>query len=258
MEGWNILILVLAGAAAGFVNSIAGGGTILTFPTLILLGMNSIEANATSTVALIVGIGGSVYGYRRQIPAVQPWLAELAPCSVIGGLLGGVLLTVTPTHIFDRLVPFLILFATLLFMTQGFISRRLSAGGSLLAPVNGRMHGAVILFQFLIALYGGYFGAGIGILMLATLGWIGLNDIHQMNTVKTVLGGLINIVAAAYFAYKGLVDWGNMGLLALGAVPGYYAGSVFSQKIAPERVRQMITGTGLLMATYLFYQKFLR
>ena len=250
--------MVLAGAAAGFVNSIAGGGTILTFPTLILVGMNSIQANATSTVALIFGVGGSLYGYRRQMPAVRSWLVELSPCSLIGGLLGGILLTVTPTTIFDRLVPFLILFATVLFMTQGFISRRLAADGTLFPLVNGRMHGAAIFFQFLIALYGGYFGAGIGILMLATLGWIGLKDIHQMNTVKTVLGGLINIVAAAYFSYKGLVDWGNMGLLALGAVPGYYAGSVFSQRISPERVRQMIAGIGLLIASYLFYQRFLR
>ena len=258
MEGWSILILVLAGAAAGFVNSIAGGGTILTFPTLILVGMNSIQANATSTVALIVGIAGSVYGYRGQLLAVRPWLAEMAPCSVIGGLLGGVLLTVTPTRFFDGLVPFLILFATVLFMVQGLIARRFSAGGSLLPKANGRMHWAAILFQFLIALYGGYFGAGIGILMLATLGWIGLKDIHQMNTVKTILGGLINVVAAAYFVCKGLVDWGNVGLLALGALPGYYAGSVFSQKIAPGRVRQLIAGVGLLMAAYLFYQRFLR
>ncbi len=250
------MALILAGGAAGFVNAIAGGGTLITFPTLILAGMNSIMANATSTVALIFGITGSVYGYRRQIPAVKSWLVELTPWSVVGGLIGGVLLTVTPTRIFDGLVPFLILFATLLFMAQGMITRRFAPEGNLFRTADGRTHGAAILFQFLIALYGGYFGAGIGILMLATLGWIGLRDINQMNTVKTILGGLINIVAAAYFVWKGLVDWGNVGLLTLGALPGYYIGSAFAQKIAPARVRQLIVWIGLLMTAYLFYQRF--
>ena len=122
----------------------------------------------------------------------------------------------------------------------------------------GKTHWAAILFQFCIALYGGYFGAGIGILMLATLGLIGLQNIHQMNTVKTILGGLINVVAAVYFICKELVDWPDVLLLALGAVPGYYAGACFTQKISPVRVRQLITWIGLLITGYLFYQRFVR
>jgi len=253
MQG-HVILLLLAGAGAGFVNAIAGGGTLLTFPALLLAGMGGVQANATSTVALIVGIGGSVYGYRGQMRAVRSLIWEFTPCSLLGGLLGGILLTLTPPGLFDCLVPFLVLFATLLFMGQGLFARcRIGWGRA----DQGRPQWPALLLQFFIALYGGYFGAGIGILMLATLGFIGLHDIHEMNAVKTILGGLINIVAALYFMAMGLVDWGMVALLALGALPGYYVGSMFSQSIPPVRVRQLISLIGLGIAGVMFYRRFI-
>lgn len=257
METHHILAIAVSGIIAGFMNAIAGGGTILTFPTLLFVGMNSIEANATSTLALMVGIAGSVYGYKKQIPAIRPWLKHLTPVSVLGGVAGAVLLTLTPPAFFDKLVPFLILFATVLFLSQRFFAQKAaqaifhtSATGEHKSPWG------LIAFQFVIALYGGYFGAGIGILMLASLGFMGLQDIHQMNTLKTILAGWINLVAALYFIWQGLIHWPVAGILALGATAGYYGGSVFSQKISPALVRKLIGAIGLAIAVWLFIDRF--
>jgi uncharacterized membrane protein YfcA len=247
----SLLVLFAAAGIAGFVNAIAGGGTILTFPTLLFLGVNSIVANATSTLALILGNFGSVYGFRRQIPAVRHWLINFIPVSLAGGVLGSALLTFTPTKIFDGLVPFLLFFATVLFMAQNFFAHHFVGTEEQRKPAP-----AAYVAQFLISVYGGYFGAGIGILMLATLGVIGLRDIHNMNTVKTVLSCLINLVAALYFIACGLIDWPKMWIMAAGALPGYYLGSVFAQSISPRTVRRIISSVGLAITAWLFYQKF--
>src|SRR5437870_3792109 len=194
---WTEMVgLFVAAAAGGGINAVAGGGTLVTFPTLLLFGTAPIVANATSTLALVIGTSGSLYGYRRHLPAVRPWLWRFMPVSVVGGLIGGVLLTLTSNRTFSKLVPFLIFFATVLFMAQGFVRKLVhyeayrAEGGKQTA-----VWGAVV-FQFAVALYGGYFGAGIGILMLASLGFIGLANIYEMNTLKTILGSLINLFAA--------------------------------------------------------------
>ena len=199
MDVSRAAILLGAGALAGLMNSIAGGGTIVTFPALIVSGLSSIVANATSTIALLPGTVSMVFGYRRNIPAVRRWLKLFAPVSLVGGLIGGILLVHTPTRVFDWLVPFLILFATILFMANATFSRFFRPKGN--EPSRQWLWGAMA-FQFAVALYGGYFGAGIGILMLASLGMLGFADVHEMNTVKTILGFLINIVAAVYFALR--------------------------------------------------------
>ena len=196
-----------------------------------------------------------MYGYRRQIPLIKAWLKRFVPVSVLGGLLGGILLTRTREETFARLVPFLILFATILFLLQGSFRRRAGGSESTRAPSR---HGLVLalVFQFLVAIYGGYFGAGIGILMLASLGFLGLTDIHEMNSLKTVLGSLINQVAALYFIFYGLIDWPKMGVMTVGAVAGYFLGAHFSQRIAQRRVRQIITAIGFLISAVLFYKEF--
>jgi len=250
--------LALSGAAAGVINAVAGGGTLLTFPTLLFFGTPPIVANATSTVALLVGTVGSVYGYRGHLDAVKPWLWRFGPVSVVGGLLGGAILTYTSNKTFSRLVPFLILFATILFLTQGLF-RRL-AGLDKSRP-NPRGHHAVwgaVLFQFAVALYGGYFGAGIGILMLASLGFLGLSNIYEMNALKTVLGSLINVVAALWFIAAGLIHWPKAGVMTVGALAGYYLGSHYSQRISQRRVRQIVTGIGFALSAVTFYEQFLR
>jgi hypothetical protein len=157
------------------------------------------------------------------------------------------------------LVPFLILFATLLFLAQGAFGRWASSqsgGPEHASAPPGRLWTAV-LFQFAVAIYGGYFGAGIGILMLASLGFIGLSHIHEMNTLKTVLGSLINVVAAVWFIAAGLIDWPRASVMTLGAVCGYFLGAHYAQQIPQRRVRQIITAIGFLLSAITFYQEFI-
>ncbi len=251
MDLSRVVILLGAGALAGAMNSIAGGGTIVTFPSLILSGLSSIVANATSTIALLPGTISSVFGYRRNIPAVRRWLRLFAPVSLVGGLIGGVLLVQTPSAVFDTLVPFLILFATILFMANTTVARFFRPGST--GPSNRWLFGATV-FQFGVALYGGYFGAGIGILMLASLGMLGFKDVHEMNTVKTILGFLINIVAALYFILSGIVNWGSAGIMAVGTVAGGFSGAHFAQKVEQRKVRWIITGIGLVLSAVMFYR----
>jgi len=251
------LVALAAGAClAGAMNSIAGGGTIVTFPLLIAFGMPAIQANATSTVALTVGIFGSVYGYRQNLPAVKPWMRLFAPLSIVGGLLGAWLLTVTSEKFFNDLVPFLILFATVLFLLGNVIGRLVGFDGDEPATHHPAKRLTASMVQFGVAVYGGYFGAGIGILMLAAFALIGLKNIHEMNAIKTVLGGLINVVAAVYFVLAGLVNWPEAVVMMIGSSVGYYGGAAFTQKIPQRHVRFLIAAIGLLLSAVFFWRQF--
>jgi uncharacterized protein len=254
----EIISLTAAAGAAGVVNAIAGGGTLITFPALLAFGTPSIIANATSTLALVIGTVGSVYGYRQHLGRIRPWLKQFVPVSLLGGVLGGILLTITREQTFTHMVPFLLLFATLLFMAQGLFRR--FAGVNLeinrAATFPHKTVWVAVTFQFFVALYGGYFGAGIGILMLASLGCLGMADIHEMNGLKTVLGALINWVAAFYFILAGLIDWPRAAVMTVGALVGYFVGSHYSQRISQNRVRQIITAIGFIITAVLFYERF--
>lgn len=255
MSWLEILSLFTAAFAAGGINAVAGGGTLITFPVLILFGVPPVVANATSTLALVTGMVGSLYGYRRHLADVRPWFRTFIPVSIAGGWIGSILLTRSSDQIFTDLVPYLILFATVLFMLQGFASRRLPKRLHASGSSPGRRYLlAALFFQFLVSIYGGYFGAGIGILMLATLGFMGFQDIHQMNTLKSVLGSLINLVAAAWFTASGLIDWPRMGLMTAGAVVGYYAASTYSQRLPQKAVRHLISAIGLIITAVMFWK----
>ncbi len=234
------------------INAIAGGGTLLTFPTLLFFGTNSIVANATSTLALVLGTGGSLYGFRHQIGLVGPWLVRFVPVSLAGGWIGSFLLTRTSEGVFSRLVPFLILFATLVFMGQSAFARFAREKSS--ESAGKRTLGLAMAFQFAVSVYGGFFGAGIGILMLASLGFLGLRDIHQTNALKNVLGSLINCVAAVWFVVSGLIDWPKAGVMTGGALVGYFLGAHYSQRITQKRLRQMIIGIGMGISILMFYR----
>lgn len=259
MTWTEALLLAVAAAAAGLINAVAGGGTLVTFPTLLLVGTPSVVANATSTLALVIGTFGGVLGYRRQLAQVRVWLKRFIPVSLAGGLIGAVLLTASGEKIFSRLVPFLLLFATVLFLGQGAFRRFAGLGDAAgAAHPHSRTAWVAIVFQFFVAVYGGYFGAGIGILMLASLGFVGLSDIHEMNALKTVLGSLINLVAAGYFIFAGLISWPKAGVMTVGALAGYFFGAHFAQRIPQKHVRRIITGIGFTISAVLFYQQFLR
>lgn len=256
MSWLEIVSLLAAACAAGAINAVAGGGTLITFPVLILFGVPPMIANATSTLSLVLGISGSLYGFRDRLAEVRPWFKIFIPVSIAGGWLGSLLLTRGSEEFFTRLVPYLVLFATVLFMLQGVVRRRVAHRTvDLQSPPSGRWHLAVaLLFQFLVSVYGGYFGAGIGILMLATLGFLGFSDIHGMNTLKNVLGSLINIVAAFWFTVSGLIDWPRMGIMTVGAVIGYYLGATWSQRLPQSGVRQLITVIGLVITVVMFWK----
>ena len=233
------------------INSIAGGGTFITFPTLIWLGLPSVTANATSTAAVWPGIVGSIWGYQRELRSADRRMLTLVAPSVVGGLAGALLLRRTPTSVFDALVPFLILFATLLFMVQEPIQRKLKTAHAA-ARKSARWLAGAIVFQLAVALYGGYFGAGIGILMLAALSVLRLTDIHQMNGLRAFFGGCINGVAVLYFIWAKMVYWPYVLIMVLGAVAGGYLGTHGARRLGQRAVRRIVIAVGFVMALSLF------
>jgi uncharacterized membrane protein YfcA len=249
--------LTAAAMAAGAMNAVAGGGTLVTFPTLILTGTGAEIANATSTLALVLGTAGSMFGYREHVRAIKSWLARFALVSAVGGLIGAIILTHTKDSLFAKMVPFLILFATLLFMAQNAFRRFADSSG--LATARGpRAIWAAMAFQFIVAIYGGFFGAGIGILMLASLGFLGMTNIHEMNALKTVLGALINAVATIWFIRAGLIDWQKAAIMTAGALVGYYMAARYAQRISQHRVRQLISAIGFTISGFMFYKQFVK
>jgi len=261
---WQHLILLCASVLAGAVNAVAGGGTLLTFPTLIMVGQSAIIANATNTVALWPGALSSFWGYRSELGYHRREILLLSVPSFLGGVLGAVLLVSTDPSTFDILVPYLILLATGLFIVQEPLARwqrrrvqfsaEVAEVGAEAAVAFGHTATplrwlAVLLSQFLIGVYGGYFGAGIGILMLAAYGILGFSNIHQANAIKNLNGMFINGIAAALFIYKGLIDWQIAVLMAAGAVVGGYAGAGVARRLGQKNVRRLVIVIGLALAT---------
>jgi uncharacterized membrane protein YfcA len=244
--------LFVAGTVAGAINSVAGGGTLVSFPALIAFGIPPVPANATNTAAVCPGALSSAYAYRHDLPRQKGLLVLLLLPSLLGGLLGAWVLAETPNWLFARIVPFLVLFATILFAARDRFASRLgfAAADGTDTTMGGRAWG--FLFQLFVAAYGGYFGAGIGILMLASLGVMGLRDIHTMNAIKTILSFLINGMALIYFIIKGLVVWPIAFLMAAGAVFGGYVGARLAKQVNQRYLRLFIVGVGLFVSIWLF------
>ena len=245
--------MLCAAFAAGVVNAIAGGGTLLTFPVLIWLGLDPRVANGTSTVALWPGLFGGLFGYRRELENSSTILFRLGLTSIIGGAFGALLLIRTPSRVFANLVPFLILFATLLFMSQGVINRRLRLGSIDEKPMGLWWSGAIV-FQFFSAMYGGYFGAGNGILMLAAMGLLGLNELNRANGIKNFLGICINSIAVLLFSLAGLVVWQDALVMACGALAGGYLGANMAVRIGQKWVRRGIVLIGLIIFVVMLWK----
>jgi len=269
MEWHQYLILFFVSAVGGAVNSVAGGGTLLTFPALLWVGkLTEVMANATSTVALWPGQLGSLWGYRKELGPSHVAVALLAVPSFVGGLLGAALLLKTGNETFRALVPYLILGATLLFTAQEPLARwqrrraerHVGESNAVVGAAPGRPPAAwsafrwavAMLFQLLVAIYGGYFGAGIGILMLAALGFLGFTNIHRMNAIKNINGMCINVVAAVMFIVNGLVDWRLASLMAAGAILGGYAGAGTAQRLGQKNVRRIVVFVGISLTISLF------
>jgi uncharacterized membrane protein YfcA len=246
-----------AGAAflAGSINSVAGGGTLISFPTLIWLGLPSIAANATSTVAIWPGTLGSIWGFRRELGETDPRLRTLALASLAGGAAGAMLLRWTPPALFDRLAPFLILFATVLFTVQGPIQARLRRGAHPQESVPVWLPGAMML-QFAIAVYGGYFGAGVSIMMLSALSLLGMKDILQMNALTSLFSLCINGVAAGLFIWARMIDWSYVAPMAVAAVIGGYGAAGLARRIGRAAVRRFVITVGFTISVVMFIRRF--
>ena len=244
----------VAGLIAGAINSVAGGGTLVSFPSLVAVGEPEIISNATNTAALWPGSLSSAVGYVKDTPVQRSLLTTLAVPSFVGGLLGAVILTITPAETFRYVVPFLVLFATLVLALRDVFAKRFGrrSAGEEGVTIAGRIWGA--LFQLFIAMYGGYFGAGIGILMLGSLSVMGMRDIHEMNAIKTPLSALINVTAFVFFAFKGYVVWSLAVLMAAGAILGGYAGARLAKRVDPRLVHFCIVAVGLLVSCWFFGQ----
>ena len=180
----TLLLVATAALAGSLMNSIAGGGTLLTFPALLAIGIPPLTANATSTVALWPGSLAALWGYRAELTGARSWAVRFAVPSILGGLAGAALLLVTPPERFEKIVPFLILGATGLFAAQGAVMRFVKSHPHEPSEILRPPPRSILAWQFLVSIYGGYFGAGMGILMLAALGLMGLTNIHKMNGLK--------------------------------------------------------------------------
>ena len=244
------LILALSALLAGAMNSIAGGGTLLTFPALARV-IGEASANATSTLALLPGSLAGAWGYRREVAASRRFVLLMLAPSLIGGALGAWLVT-RDQDTFTILVPWLILTAAVLFLIQQPVSRWMRMHKPDREP---RRLGKtlLILAQLLIAIYGGYFGAGIGILMLTALGFMGVGDIHRMNGIKTVLAAVINGASVGVFLFdQTLIHWHYAGVMAVAAVLGGYVGARLARRLPASVVRLMVIAIGFGLAIYYF------
>ncbi|MGI8961707.1 MAG: sulfite exporter TauE/SafE family protein [Bryobacteraceae bacterium] len=240
-------LLIAAAFAAGAINSIAGGGSFLTFPALVFSGIPAVMANASSTVALVPGSLASTLSYRKELQqldkdGVKAWLIV----SVLGGMIGAALLLCTSDRVFRQIAPWLLLFATLLF----------AFGNQLSVALRGRVHPSQMLmvaFLFPVSVYGGYFGGGMGIMILAGFRLYGLTDIHAMNGMKALLAGSLNMVAGVLFIATHQVNWHSTLLMMGAAILGGYAGPVIARRMPQPVIRATVIFVGAAMTVYFFH-----
>jgi uncharacterized membrane protein YfcA len=245
----SILLISISALAAGVVNSIAGGGTLLTFPSLLTL-LSPVAANATSTMALLPGSLSAGLGYRAELRRARHHLLLLWPPSLVGGIIGSMALIRMPERVFAGAVPWLLITASTLLLLQRPLLRYFGTHPHDRPRL--RTQAAVVLFQLFVGIYGGYFGAGIGILMLSSLAFLGIPDIHEMNAVKNILAATMNGISAVIFALAGVVVWKYAAVMALAAVLGGYAGARTARRMNREVVRFIVVAIGFLVAAWSF------
>lgn len=246
--------LAVAAAAAGIINSVAGGGTIVSFPVAVALGLPPITANATNAVALTPGSIASAFAYRRELHQDRDVLRLFLPPAAVGAVLGALLLLLTPQKVFDAIIPVLVFFTSLLLLVQNLRRPAHPPAATAEWRVPQRPIFAVLL-QLAIGVYGGYFGGGMGIMMLALLGRMGGTDIHRMNGVKSVLGAAINGVAAIAFLVAGTVDGVAAVIMSAGAILGGFAGAAVARKVRPLVVRWLVVVIGFALTVALAYRR---
>ncbi len=248
------IFLLFAAGIAGALNALAGGGSFISFPALLFIRIPAVLANATNTVALWPGLAASTVSYWKRLNAPLRVLVPLLVTSVAGGWAGAVLLLRTPQHAFLRLVPWLLLGGTLLFAFGNSI--RSIAGKSVVTDDLQHTSWRAILIssvvEFLVAIYGGYFGAGIGFMTLAMLAILGMRDIHAMGAIRTMLAVAINAAAVVTFIVAGAVLWPQCAVMIIGSLAGGWFGAHYAQKVNPRKVRVAVICVGFAMSAYFF------
>jgi len=248
------VFLFFAGALGGALNAVAGGGSFIAFPALLFSGVPPIPANATNTIALWTAAAGSGGAYRNRLDVARRVMIPLLAASLIGGLAGAFLLLRTPAHTFMRVLPWLTLGATLLFA----FGRRLAGARSSFAghQATAAALTAATLFQLAVGVYGGYFGGGMGIVMLAMLATLGMTDIHAMNALKTVMGFVINGVAVVAFVAARAVYWKQGIVMIVGGTLGGYLGAHYAQRLPQSWIRGFVVLAGTVMTAYFFWKSY--
>ena len=252
------LFLFIAAVIGGALNAVAGGGSFIGVPALLSAGIAPVAANATTTLAMWPGSLSSAVAYRREIVRARHWLVTLGAASLVGGLVGGWLLIRTTDQRFLQLLPWLMLAAAVTFTIGGRVADRLQRRRAPVAPAPGipapstRTPLWILLFQFVIAIYGGYFGGGMGIMMLAAFSVAGMADIHEMNGIKTLLAVAINGVALVEFIADGAIVWAPGLIMVAGAIVGGYFGASFARRIETRAIRAIVIVIAWTMTFYFF------
>jgi hypothetical protein len=250
----SILFLFFAGVLGGALNSVAGGGSFIAFPALLFTGVPPIPANATNTIALWTGAAASGGAYRKRLDMPRRILAPLLGASLVGGLIGALLLLKTPAHTFMRVLPWLTLGATLLFA----FGKKLAGGRKSVIEHDASTMALAwtTLFQLGVAVYGGYFGGGMGIVMLAMLAALGMTDIHAMNALKSVMAFVINGIAVVTFIVARAVYWKHGIAMIMGGIVGGYVGAHYAQKVPQVWIRMFVVLVGAGMTIYFFWKSY--
>ena len=251
MSLFNEILIFLAAVTAGFINAMAGGGTLVSFPVLLAIGISPVVANVTNTVALVPGTIGGMWAQRNEFQSQRNRLMKLLPVSIVGGVAGGLLILNTNENTFRAIIPYLILLATMLLAAQVKIKNWVVAR---IGHAHTEHHNPLFMMSlvFMAAVYGGYFGAGLGVILMATLGLVTDDSMTRLNFLKQALGFAINLAAAIYFAFSGKVDWMVAFVMIFGSLFGGWIGGRLAGKMKPEILRWIVVSAGLIAAVIFF------
>ncbi|MGO9875963.1 MAG: sulfite exporter TauE/SafE family protein [Acidimicrobiia bacterium] len=241
MTASHAIIIFVAGIGAGTINAVVGSGSLITFPTLIALGYPPVLANVSNDIGLVPGALSAVYGYRRELSGQRERLVRLVPASIAGGFVGAVLLLVLPSDVFQRIVIALIVIALALVIVQPRLAAYLQARSGVR---RAEVRPALWILVAATGIYGGYFGAAQGIILIAILGLLLRDELQRLNATKNVLAGSVNLVASVVFVFATSIDWKVVGLIAAGSILGGQLGATFGRRLDQRALRFVIVVVG--------------